>query len=135
MSRGVVVTQSKFVPREYCLNPRRFGREARLEWVGYLPAQAGDSQVAEELRREAMTFYSQLRAAQAQHYFAYRIRERMDDLDMGVPEYAQQSGQDQTRVYRVLKGEVLMRLEDVALAHHVLGGVWEVLDDEGNGHA
>lgn len=127
------MTRVRFQPRQYCWIEKRFGREARVDWINYVAGDSDEDVVRRGLAQEERDFHAELGAAQAQHFFVYRIRQRLDDLDLSVPDYARQAGQDETRIYRMMRGEVLMRFTDVALAHRTLGDVWEVLDDEGNG--
>lgn len=130
---GGAVTRVRFQPRQYCWIQKHFGRQARVDWINYVAGDSDEDVVRRELAKEERDFHAELGAAQAQHFFVYRIRERLADLDLSVPDYAMDTRQDETRIYRILRGEILMRFTDVALAHRALGDVWEVLDDEGNG--
>lgn len=116
MSRWVLVTNSKFRPVDYCTHSRKFGAQRNPGWVKVKGSSERD----------------RLLTAQAQHYFAYIIRQRLDDRGIDISDYAQRLGVDQTRLYRVLNGTVLMRLEDVATAHRALGHIWDPLDQEGD---
>lgn len=63
----------------------------------------------------------QLAASRWQHRIAYAINERvLFDYDSLV-DYAQFSGVNYARLGRLLRGEAVIRLEDVATAERVLG--------------
>ena len=109
------------------MNPGKFGREEFIDWVPYRhPAPHQNPQVKAEQDREYLTWQMQLGAAQLQHAYAYRIRERLADHERNVAYLAHRIGANEQRWRRVLAGQVLMRLEDVALAQALLG---EVSDD------
>lgn len=55
----------------------------------------------------------QIGTAKLQHEFAYRIRDALADRDLTVKEFAKMEGQDYFRWRRLLRGEIIMRLEDV----------------------
>jgi hypothetical protein len=63
----------------------------------------------------------QLGAAQLQHEYAYRIREALLSSGQTAKEFAEAHELDNTRFGRVLRGDVLMRFEDVANAERNLG--------------
>ncbi|PZF66956.1 hypothetical protein DEJ33_06710 [Curtobacterium sp. MCPF17_047] len=97
----------RFVPRDFAEDARGFGHTPVLRWL-----QAAD--------RRAEMF---LRAAQVQHQQVLRIRERMQARGLSPKQYAAQAGTSYPRLLRLLRGEAILRLEDIALADLVLGGV------------
>jgi AraC-like DNA-binding protein len=65
------------------------------------------------------------RAAELQHWYVLRIRERMVARDLSVKQYAAEAGMSYYRLARLLRGEVILRLEDIAMADLILGEVSE----------
>lgn len=103
----VAMAGPRFVPRDFAADARGFGHTPVLRWL-----QAPD--------RQAEVF---LRAAQLQHQEALRIRERMKARGLSPKQYAVQAGTSYPRLLRLLRGEAILRLEDIALADLVLGDV------------
>jgi hypothetical protein len=99
----------RYAPRDFTSEPAAFGRAARLTWPPPLT------------RKDAV----RRRAAQLQHRYALRIRARLVAKRLNVSGYAKEAGTNYDRLARVLRGEVVMRLEDIALADLVLGEVSE----------
>lgn len=71
-----------------------------------------------------------LQAAQMQHYYAMRIRRAIAEgthvKGKGMTRsrvYAQMAGTSYDRLVKMLRGEVIMRLEDVAAADRMLGDI------------
>lgn len=60
-----------------------------------------------------------------QHNYACRIRERLKVEDWTFKRYASEAQIEYDRLVRMLRGEVVMRLEDIALADELLKGVSE----------
>ncbi len=101
------VSNPRFQPRWYSLEPRVFGRARHVGWKDAY----GDQQ-----RR-------QLLASQIQHDYAVAIRDAISASAVlgSVRDYAIKAGADYQRLAKVLRGEAIMRFEDVADAHRVLG--------------
>ncbi|MFJ7288321.1 helix-turn-helix domain-containing protein [Curtobacterium sp. NPDC098951] len=97
----------RFAPRDFAEDARGFGHTPVLRWV-----QAADP------RAEVF-----LRAAQLQHQQVLRIRERMQARGLSPKQYATQAQTSYPRLLRLLRGEAILRLEDIALADLVLGDV------------
>lgn len=97
----------RFAPRDYAEDVAGFGRVPQLRWV----SPRSDAE---------RTF---LRAAQLQHQYVLRIRARMDACGMSAKQYAARTGTSYARLMRLLRGEVILRLEDIALADLVLDEV------------
>jgi hypothetical protein len=104
------MTGPRFAPRDYAEDAGGFGRAETLRWK--LPSGG----------RERMF----LRSAQLQHRYVLRIRERLAIRAVGVKEYAAAAETSYPRLLRVLRGEAILRLEDIALADLVLGDVAEL---------
>ena len=100
------VSDPRFKPRSFTLDPRGFGKVAQLRW-----REAGEA--GEE---------TQVITAQVQHEFAYAITEAVTrSPHRTVKAYAKATGTDYQRLTKILRGDVIMRLEDIADAHRHLG--------------
>jgi len=100
------VSDPRFKPRSYTLDPKGFGKVAQLRW------------------REVTdpTEDTQLITARVQHDFAYAITEAVaNSPHRTVKAYAHATGTDYQRLTRILRGDAIMRLEDIADAHRNLG--------------
>ena len=101
------VTNSKYAPRDSTFEPQGFGRVEQIRWkTGTLPtekARAG--------------------AAQMQHVYALRIRQRIDARNWSAAQYAQLAGTSYDRLMKLLRGEIILRLEDIAMADLLVGEV------------
>lgn len=96
----------RFQPRRYSTEPDVFGKARHIEWRDL---SSGDEGV-------------QLVASQIQHDFAVAIRDAVRTAGYsGIKAYAQATGADYQRLSKVLRGEAIMRLEDIADAHLHLG--------------
>lgn len=101
-----LVSDPRFKPRSFTLDPRGFGKVAQLRW-----RDAGDG----DEETEVLT-------AQVQHDFAYAITEAVTrSRYRTVKAYAHATGTDYQRLTRILRGDAIMRLEDIADAHRHLG--------------
>ncbi len=96
----------KYVPREWAIDPELFGRSAAIEW------KRPTNEI--ELRQQY--------AARIQNLYATRIRARLKLRKMKLTAYAARTGKGYDRLSKVLRGEVLMRIEDVADAEYLLQG-------------
>ena len=103
---ATLVSDPRFKPRSYTLDPKGFGKVAQLRW-----SEPGDP--AEE---------TQVITARVQHDFAYAISEAVAKSSYRtVKAYARATGTDYQRLTKILRGEAIMRLEDIADAHRHLG--------------
>lgn len=130
------MTDARFKPRDFAITPEKFGKPAGVEWK---TNQAVDWVVSDDPaeRHEVQRQYAKwrtnvwrLQAAQMQHYYAMRIRAAIADgtqvKGRGLSRtkvYAQMAGIGYDRLVKMLRGEVIMRLEDVAAADRLLGGI------------
>jgi len=97
----------RFTPRQLCRVPKEFGKVEDPEWLADFGQSDG--------------WRDQLGAAQMQHRFSYAMRSRIRSVGRGtVLGYAAETGADATRLGRMLRGEVIMRLEDIASAERHL---------------
>jgi transcriptional regulator with XRE-family HTH domain len=69
---------------------------------------------------------SQLGAARLQHLYALRIRQALKSKNRSLKQFAADSGVGYDRMTKMLRGQALMRLEDIAAADHLLGPVGEL---------
>lgn len=124
----------RYSPRDFCAEPESFGYARTVRWI--LPTNE---------HAEALT-----RAAQMQHVYAVRIRQRAKLLDKQAKEanksttisgevangtavapekalrrLALKTGASYPRLLRALRGEVVLRLDDIAWADVVLGQISE----------
>lgn len=105
------MADSRYVPRDYALEPLHFGSLwTRVQWRDDLTADI-------DLDR--------LRAAKLQHVYAYGIRLSILSSGFGTTKaFAERNGLNYARYSRMLRGEIVMRLEDVATAERLLPGVF-----------
>lgn len=86
---------------------RKFGKSTDITWV---PATS-----SEMVRR--------IEASRLQHEFALVIRRRLVARSESIRQYSARVGIGYDRMAKVLRGEVIMRLEDIADADRLLGGI------------
>ncbi|GAA3313327.1 hypothetical protein [Arthrobacter ramosus] len=68
---------------------------------------------------------SRIDAARLQHSIAARINTRLRDTGQSIHSYAQLTGIGYDRMTKVLRGEALMRLEDISDAERLLGDIFD----------
>jgi hypothetical protein len=100
------VTDPRFRPRQNCEPSNGFGTAGPLRWKN--PAQL------------SLAARDQLGAAQMQHRVACRIRDRVKVQNSTVAVYAALAGIDATRLGRLLRGDIIMRLEDIINAERTI---------------
>jgi hypothetical protein len=110
------MTDSRYVPRDLSDEPAGFGRAAILKW------KSSDS----------IGGAARIRAANIQHFYTIRIRKRITDELMTAKQFAAKSGISYDRLMKVLRGEMIMRLEDIAAADLILGEVSELAIRDAN---
>lgn len=90
---------------------QNFGKVAEISWLqGSSEAEA-----------------SQIEAARLQHALALKITGRLRERGYSIRAYADLAGVGYDRMAKVLRGEALMRLEDVSDAERLLGAVVQPL--------
>lgn len=123
------MSEPRYRPNDYCADPELFGRTPFVDWFP-----------TTNVRNAALS-----RAAQLQHHYAVRIRflakernlERKDAAAMdadrnagahsnALKELADIMGISYVRLLRCLRGDVVMRLDDIAWAEQLFGTISEV---------
>lgn len=99
-----------YTPRQYAVPAKAFGTHQDISW------RSGRSP-AEQVRVDA---------ARLQHEFARRIRDRLRAANLTTRQYAATCARDYDRQLGILNGTAVMRLEDIAQAERILGGVVSV---------
>jgi hypothetical protein len=107
------MTNPRYRPRDYCLEPELFGKRFELTWCEV------------EARENA-----RLAAAQLQNRYAvlirHLVRTKYKPLDHKPPKpnplkiYAIAAGISYDRLMKMLRGDVIMRVEDLGMAHYLL---------------
>lgn len=100
------MTDSRYVPRSFAVTPTEFGQKSNIEW-------APDS----DLSHKQIDW---LKASQLQHSLVRQIRMAIGRSYDSVQEFADVNEVDYRRLSRVLRGEAIMRLEDLAAAERTL---------------
>jgi hypothetical protein len=106
----------RYVPKSYSVTPARFGDlGGALIW----------REVGSGINNVPLDEQDWLRAAQIQDQFARRTRER---LGGSIKEFVKVNELNYKRFTQLLRGEVVMKLEDIALAERVLGirSAWQL---------
>jgi hypothetical protein len=124
------MTAPRYEPRASCAEPDSFGKAREVVWIP--PTDERSAALG--------------RAARLQHLYAVRIRARAKaitkgevppspsgplaarpgaDLKAPLKTLAMKSGTSYARLLRCLRGEVVMRLDDIAWADFVLGEISE----------
>lgn len=99
------MSDPRFRPRRYTPDPKLFGKAPEIRWNAALTA------------RQA----TQVVASRIQHDYAVMIRAAADQQHGSLKAYADATDTDYQRLTRVLRGDAIMRLEDIADAHRHLG--------------
>lgn len=93
------MSDPRYEPRRFTSDPAQFGRAGTLSWVTGAEADP-----------------AKLVAARLQHEYAWRIRSAACCKYGSLRRYARAADLNYDRLSKVIRGEVLMRLEDIALA-------------------
>lgn len=101
------MTSPRFVPRAESATPQLFGKSRRIVW--------------RDLTNRSDSALDQHFAAKLQHEYALSVNQGLSRVDQSLREYCLTYGLDYTRWGRVLRGTVIMRLEDVVNAERNLG--------------
>ncbi len=96
------MTNPRYRPRDYCLEPELFGKRFELTW--------------REIEGRGT---AQLAAAQLQNEYANFIRKWTRDSKESLRLYALRAATSYDRLMKMLRGDVIMRLEDIGMAHFV----------------
>ncbi len=98
------VSAPRFRPQHYTTEPRAFGRAFDLVWRKPWPGPSED----------------RLLASQMQNTYAFLIQDEAIRQHGSLKKYAEEAGVDYQRLTKLLRGEAIMRLEDIANAHRHL---------------
>jgi hypothetical protein len=98
------MSDPRFRPRDFCVDSNLFGKAEVVEWISAVSEQ-------EHL----------LVAAKIQHYFAWRIRHQIKNSVHPTKVYAVASRTSYDRLMKMLRGETIIRLEDLGRAENILG--------------
>lgn len=103
------MTTPRYVPRDFLADGYQslFGKAPKVPWT---------SQTT-QARKE------RLEAARMQHLYAVVIRDRIKTRYGSIRAYAAAAGQDEQRLARVLRGQTVMRLDDIGTAIVLLGDI------------
>lgn len=93
----------RYHPRRYSAEPKGFGKVSSIRWRSVEPGTE-----------------DQHLAAKIQHSWAVQISRAADERYGSLKAYAQTAGVSYDRLARVIRGEEIMRLEDIATARRVL---------------
>lgn len=91
-------TGPRYEPRAFLINPREFGRKLHPEFV-----------------QETEANVTQVSGAMIQHVFAKGIRDALMERGMSVVALSEMTGLNYQRLTRMLRGSVLMRMEDIGM--------------------
>jgi len=97
------VSNPRFEPRAFTEEPDAFGLARRIAW-----------------REPAQGDIDRVNAARLQHQWALAIRKSSKDQFGSVKAYATAAQQNYDRLAKVLRGDAIMRLEDIAAAQRLL---------------
>lgn len=100
----VVMGAPRFEPRSFTTEPEGFGRIVNLRWI---EPETGLPQIHAD-------------AARLQHQFSILVRRRVKAANGSLKQYAADTGTDYWRLCRVLRGEVVVQIEDMMLAARFL---------------
>lgn len=93
------MSDPRYKPRSFCAEPDAFGLASTVAW-----------------NRTSKGRETQLAAAKIQHRYAVGIRRAAKRQYGSIGAYAARLGQSPDRLAKVLRGEAIMRLEDIAAA-------------------
>src|SRR5690606_2394054 len=101
------MSDPKYRPRHWSLEPEAFGKAMRIRWK--TPTTDAEQVI--------------VLAAQLQHVWSARIRGRARETGMPIKLLATRMGSSYDRVLKLLRGDAVMRIEDVAAAHLALDNI------------
>lgn len=97
------MSNPRFTPRAFSEEPDAFGVARRITW-----------------REPTQGEVDQINAARLQHQWALAIRTSSKAQFGSVKAYAMAAQQNYDRLAKVLRGDAIMRLEDIAAAQRLL---------------
>ena len=102
------MSSPKFQPRRSAMSADQFGKAEFVIW---------------RENPKSPTAAEYLATAKMQHAYAVVIRKRARTKYQSIKGYAEACGVSYDRMTKVLRGEALMRLDDIGQAQHLLGDV------------
>jgi hypothetical protein len=103
------VSNPRYTPKGFAADPTEFGKRDRILWA------TPDDETAAR----------QCLAAQLQHEFSYRILRRIAEAGISIKSYSSMTGQTYDSTVKMLRGDAVMRLDHIATAERLLGGLLE----------
>lgn len=98
------MSDPRYVPCSWARQPEQFGRRVDVQWRH--PSSDGER--------------SELDAVRRQHLVTVRIRRALDEQGRTIRWYARQAGCGYDRMTKLLRGEIVMRLQDITDAERIL---------------
>ena len=98
------MSEPRYKPKDFCEQPELFGNSDPLIWK---TCEAADR--------------PRLIASQLQHEWSLRIRHRAKIGRLPLRSYAVMASASYDRLMKMLRGETIMRLEDLGIARVALG--------------
>ena len=98
------MSDPRFVPRSWLRRPCQFGRCLAAQWRD--PATTAEQ--------------SELDAARRQNAITFQIRRALEEQGRTIRGYAEQTDYGYDRMTKLLRGEIVMRLQDITDAERIL---------------
>lgn len=124
------MSDPRFRPQDLSTESGKFGKVLDLPW-------RSASSIAADFEAKGMLAYevdalvaSRLGAARLQNLYSFRIRKELKSRNRSLKQYAAQAGVSYDRMAKVIRGDAVMRLEDIAAADHLLAPISELARSE-----
>lgn len=101
------MSNPRYTPKGFAADPTQFGKRDRILWA---------SPENEAAARQCL-------ASQLQHEFSYRILRRIAEAGISIKSYSSMTGQTYDSTVKMLRGDAVMRLDHIATAERLLGGL------------
>lgn len=108
------MSDPRFTPRRFATEPNSFGRARVISWL---------DENDDENKKRSGDERDRFAAARLQSQFAFLIRSRVRRKYKTLKAYADACGVPYDRLSKVMRGEVIMRFEDVVQAERILGEI------------
>ena len=108
------VSDPRYRPRDMTVRVDGFGRHRYVEWRN----------------AEGVSATAKLRAAKMQHHYAIRMRDEIHRRGWSIKEYAKEAATSYDRMLKLLRGDTILRLEDIAMADLLVGNVSEFSSED-----
>lgn len=106
------MSNPRYTPKAFATDPTEFGKRDLIQWA------TPDGEIAARQRL----------AAQLQHEFSYRIQRQLAAAGISIKSYSSMTGQTYDSTVKMLRGDAVMRLDHIATAERLLGGLIETPD-------